>query len=61
MKRLSPEVFKVPIDRIRNGYYSDIYFINYVKVLKTGGPEGPCGFESHRLRQPRTGLFFLRG
>ncbi|KUK23208.1 MAG: Nicotinic acid phosphoribosyltransferase-like protein, partial [Thermotoga petrophila] len=26
MKRLSPEVFKVPIDRIRNGYYSDIYF-----------------------------------
>jgi nicotinate phosphoribosyltransferase len=34
VKRLSPEVFKVPIDRIRNGYYSDIYFINYVKVLK---------------------------
>ncbi|ACM22375.1 Nicotinic acid phosphoribosyltransferase-like protein [Thermotoga neapolitana DSM 4359] len=34
VKRLSPEVFKVPIDRIRNGYYSDIYFMNYVKVLK---------------------------
>ena len=30
-------------------------------VLKTGGPEGPCGFESHRLRQPHTGLFFLGG
>ena len=33
-KRLDPRVFKVPIDRIRNGYYSDIYFLNYVKVLK---------------------------
>ncbi len=34
MKRLHPKVFKVPIDKIRNGYYSDIYFIRYVQVLK---------------------------
>ncbi|AEH51871.1 nicotinate phosphoribosyltransferase [Pseudothermotoga thermarum] len=33
-KRLHPKVFKVPIDRIRNGYYSDIYFLRYVEVLK---------------------------
>ena len=33
-KRLHPKVFKVPIDKIRNGYYSDIYFIRYVQVLK---------------------------
>ncbi len=33
-KRLDPKVFKVPIDRIRNGYYSDIYFLRYVEVLK---------------------------
>ncbi len=33
-KRLDPRVFKVPIDRIRAGYYSDKYFTRYVKVLK---------------------------
>ncbi|GAB4309990.1 nicotinate phosphoribosyltransferase [Pseudothermotoga elfii] len=33
-KRLDPKVFKVPIDRIRNDYYSDIYFSRYVEVLK---------------------------
>jgi hypothetical protein len=25
--RLDPEVFKVPIDKIRAGYYSDKYFL----------------------------------
>ncbi len=34
LKRLDPRVFKVPIDRIRAGYYSDIYFTRYVEVLK---------------------------
>ncbi|HOJ89390.1 MAG TPA: nicotinate phosphoribosyltransferase [Pseudothermotoga sp.] len=33
-RRLDPKVFKVPIDRIRNNYYSDIYFTRYVEVLK---------------------------
>ncbi len=33
-RRLHPKVFKVPIDKIRNGYYSDIYFMRYVQVLK---------------------------
>ncbi len=33
-KRLDPRVFKVPIDRIRAGYYSDKYFSRYVEVLK---------------------------
>uniref|UniRef100_A0A7V4KDC4 nicotinate phosphoribosyltransferase n=1 Tax=Fervidobacterium pennivorans TaxID=93466 RepID=A0A7V4KDC4_FERPE len=33
-KRLHPKVFKVPIDRIRMGYYSDKYFTRYVEVLK---------------------------
>ena len=33
-KRLHPKIFKVPIDRIRNGYYSDIYFTRFVEVLK---------------------------
>ncbi len=33
-QRLDPRVFKVPIDRIRAGYYSDKYFTRYVEVLK---------------------------
>ncbi|AKI97488.1 nicotinate phosphoribosyltransferase [Kosmotoga pacifica] len=33
-KRLDPRVFKVPIDKIRAGYYSDKYFTRYVTVLK---------------------------
>ncbi|WGS65901.1 nicotinate phosphoribosyltransferase [Marinitoga aeolica] len=33
-KRLHPKLFKVPIDRIRMGYYSDKYFTRYVEVLK---------------------------
>ncbi len=32
--RLDPRVFKVPIDRIRAGYYSDKYFTRYTEVLK---------------------------
>ena len=33
-KRLHPKVFKVPIDKVRSGYYSDIYFTRFVQVLK---------------------------
>jgi nicotinate phosphoribosyltransferase len=31
-ERLSPETFRLPIERIRDGYYSDAYF-NYTKEL----------------------------
>ncbi|MBO8139013.1 MAG: nicotinate phosphoribosyltransferase [Thermosipho sp. (in: Bacteria)] len=34
MKRLHPKVFKLPIDKIRMGYYSDKYFTRYVEILK---------------------------
>ncbi len=33
-KRLHPNLFKVPIDKVRMGYYSDKYFTRYVEVLK---------------------------
>ena len=33
-KRLHPKLFKVPIDKIRMGYYTDKYFTRYVEVLK---------------------------
>ncbi|HQN28605.1 MAG TPA: nicotinate phosphoribosyltransferase, partial [Mesotoga sp.] len=32
--RLDPRVFKVPIDKMRAGYYSDKYFTRLVEVLK---------------------------
>src|SRR6476659_8083023 len=31
-ERLSPEVFRLPVERIRSGYYSDAYF-NFTKEL----------------------------
>jgi nicotinate phosphoribosyltransferase len=31
-ERLAPEVFRLPVERIRSGYYSDAYF-NYTKAL----------------------------
>ena len=31
-ERLAPETFRLPVDRIRDGYYSDAYF-NYTKEL----------------------------
>ncbi|PNR95287.1 nicotinate phosphoribosyltransferase [Petrotoga sp. 9PWA.NaAc.5.4] len=33
-KRLHPNLFKVPIDKVRMGYYTDKYFTRYVEVLK---------------------------
>ena len=32
--RLSPNVFKVPVDKIRAGYYSDKYFIRVSEILR---------------------------
>src|SRR5437868_3364207 len=31
-RRLDPEIFRLPLDRIRDGYYSDAYFV-YTKEL----------------------------
>jgi nicotinate phosphoribosyltransferase len=31
-RRLDPEIFRLPVDRIRDGYYSDAYFV-YTKQL----------------------------
>jgi len=38
-KTLDPRKFKIPIDRIRAGYYSDKYFTRFVEVLKKTGKE----------------------
>ena len=32
--RLNPTVFKVPIDKIRAGYYSDKYFLRVSEILR---------------------------
>ncbi len=32
-KRLSPEVFRLPIDEIRQGFYSDAYFLRTAEIL----------------------------
>ncbi|HEX3317983.1 MAG TPA: quinolinate phosphoribosyl transferase [Solirubrobacteraceae bacterium] len=39
-ERLGSEVFRLPVDRIRSGYYSDAYF-NYAKALLEGEGRHP--------------------
>jgi nicotinate phosphoribosyltransferase len=38
--RLDPEIFRLPVDRIRAGYYSDAYFV-YTKALLEAEDEHP--------------------
>jgi nicotinate phosphoribosyltransferase len=39
-ERLASEVFRLPVDRIRDGYYSDAYFV-YAKALLEGEDRHP--------------------
>jgi nicotinate phosphoribosyltransferase len=32
--RLDPEVFRLPVERIRSGYYSDVYFVTTKRLLE---------------------------
>jgi nicotinate phosphoribosyltransferase len=41
MPRLAPEVFRLPVDRIREGYYSDAYFV-FTKQLLEAEDRHPC-------------------
>ena len=36
-ERLAPETFRLPVDRIRNGYYSDAYFVYTKDLLESEG------------------------
>jgi nicotinate phosphoribosyltransferase len=36
-QRLAPEIFRLPVDRIRDGYYSDAYFNHTKLLLETEG------------------------
>src|ERR1700759_89975 len=35
--RLSPEIFRLPVQRIRDGYYSDAYFVLTKQLLEAQG------------------------
>lgn len=35
--RLDPDIFKLPVDRMRSGYYSDKYFVRAREVLQADG------------------------
>jgi nicotinate phosphoribosyltransferase len=35
--RLDPEIFRLPVDRIRRGYYSDAYFVHTKALLEAEG------------------------
>ncbi len=40
-ERLDPAIFRLPVDRIRRGYYSDAYFV-YTKELLESAGHHPC-------------------
>jgi nicotinate phosphoribosyltransferase len=40
-ERLDPAIFRLPVDRIRRGYYSDAYFV-YTKALLESAGHHPC-------------------
>lgn len=35
-KRLSPQIFKIPVDKIKSGWYSDKYFVRTKEILVRG-------------------------
>src|ERR1700733_7267526 len=35
--RLDPSIFRLPVDRIRQGYYSDAYFVHTKSLLEAEG------------------------
>jgi nicotinate phosphoribosyltransferase len=37
MTRLDPAIFRLPVERIRNGYYSDAYFVHTKTLLEAEG------------------------
>jgi nicotinate phosphoribosyltransferase len=37
MSRLAPETFRLPVEKIRSGYYSDSYFVLAKELLEAGG------------------------
>ncbi len=36
-RRLHPDIFRLPVDRIRSGYYSDAYFVYTKELLESEG------------------------
>src|ERR1700760_235690 len=40
-ERLPPEIFRLPVDPLRRGYYSDAYFV-YTKSLLESAGRHPC-------------------
>ena len=39
-ERLNPDIFKIEVEKIRNGWYSDKYFCNNVLMLEQLAKEG---------------------
>ncbi len=53
---LDPAIFRLPVERIRDGYYSDAYFVYTKQLLEARGPSPPgddAGVPETRLRARR--------
>src|SRR5438270_13749709 len=52
-ERLDPAIFRLPVERIRDGYYSDAYFVYTKAVLEA---EGHCPHVTMQVFQKQDSL-----
>jgi len=53
--RLDPQIFRFPVDRIRNGYYSDAYFVYTKQLLEEENRHPHVTMQVFQKRQSRLG------
>ncbi len=55
MERLGPEIFRLPVGRIRSGYYSDAYFVLTKQLLEAEARRPQVLMQVFQKRQSRLG------
>jgi nicotinate phosphoribosyltransferase len=53
--RLDPAIFRLPVERIREGYYSDAYFVHTKRLLEAEGEHPPVTMQVFQKRDSLLG------
>src|ERR1700761_7680013 len=59
--RLDPAIFRLPIDRIRQGYYSDAYFVYTKETLEAEGHHPRVTMQVFQKREAALGGTWVSG
>src|ERR1700690_4167100 len=54
--RLDPAIFRLPVDRIRSGYYSDAYFVYTKRLLEAEGRHPRVTMQAFEKRESILGV-----